>query len=626
MLASSETLEVVRVLKRPHWHESFPPKMLLETGTARDVAEWLAKNVSPPMPMYLASSDRERMLTKMGVSAYLKARKTGMISCEEYVSALIKRIKHHRDLNAFMYMDSMPEQFDCMLQQARALDEKAAKEGIAAIAPLYGLPVPAKGTMATVDLPSSCGVGLLPGYHAKRDAAVVSLLRERHGILLGKTNVPEFAASPITCNYANGRTLNPYNYALIPGGSSGGAAVATAAYLAPIAFSEDTGGSTRLPAYMNQNFGYDPSRNHYPNEGNAGLTYLNDQVGLNARSLEDILAFDAALLGLEAEHQAMAISSPSPYTLRVGLPQWPFVDFFVPEGCANSFEMPHVRIPEDVELKYEAVKEAIRQGGAHVVAAEWATVKSTSLGRTENSLAEVLLGRLINRKPCDTGLMTLMHSFSGQVSQFVTNSLDAPVSVADIIKDSYSVGMCHTPGAFMQGSGHGDETQFRAAIAMQPEIVRVYNSYFDENNVDVILVPGLFSDAPTWEDSAAGTCPLRAWKDGEWTIVSGNLSQCQMPIMFLLKNIPIPKLAVPTGLDTHGRPSGVQLWGRAIPVEHLYDDDYAKTFDLDFLYKARVLVDLIHAKPALRRTDASLIADSLNGCSSGQKRKQANTN
>ena len=73
--------------------------------------------------------------------------------------------------------------------------------------------------------------------------------------------------------------------------------------LAPIAVTEDTGGSTRLPAFFNHNVGYDPSRNHYPNAGNPGMTFTNDQIGLNARSLDDILLLDAALLGRGASEE-----------------------------------------------------------------------------------------------------------------------------------------------------------------------------------------------------------------------------------------------------------------------------------------------------------------------------------
>ena len=140
------------------------------------------------------------------------------------------------------------------------LDAKAAAEGIESIAPLYGLPVPMKGTVATTDFPSSAGSGVLHNYFAIKDADIAALMRTKHAVLMGKTNVPEFAASLQTANYANGRALNPYDHVLTTGGSSGGSASAVATYIAPVAVSEDTGGSTRHPAFQNGNFGYDPTR------------------------------------------------------------------------------------------------------------------------------------------------------------------------------------------------------------------------------------------------------------------------------------------------------------------------------------------------------------------------------
>ena len=84
---------------------------------------------------------------------------------------------------------------------------------------------------------------------------------------------------------------------------------------------------------------------------------------------------------------------------------------------------------------------------------------------------------------------------------------------------------------------------------------------------------------------------------------------CADTTMNTLKNIPIPKLVVPTGLDSTGRPTAVQIWGRATPADQLYEDDFARTADLDFLYTAKVLLEAIQAEPALARVDAPLVAD-----------------
>eukprot|EP01052_Picozoa_sp_SAG31_P041590 SAG31_NODE_6347_length_2053_cov_2.616172_1_plen_403_part_10 len=363
---------------RPAWKPSFPPRQLVLAGDDAAVAAWLGSNVPKMRAPDPTATERERELANFSVAEYIAARKAGAVSCEEYARCLTKRMLYYSYLNAFMYMDNFPDQAEYIVQQAVALDEKVAAAGdVEAIAPLFGLLVPAKGTMATTDFPSSAGNGLLHDCYAKEDAAFVTLLRDRHAVIMGKTNVPEFAASGVTANYSNGRTINPHDHRLIPGGSSGGSGVAVAAHLAAAAVTEDTGGSTRLPAFFNGNFGYDPSRNHYPNSGNPGMTFTNDQIGLNARSLSDILVLDAALLGLGKEHAAAAAARPAADAVRVGLPQWPFVEFTVPVGCADSMGLGSgggVRVSSALESKYDAACAALKKGGVSLVVAEWATV------------------------------------------------------------------------------------------------------------------------------------------------------------------------------------------------------------------------------------------------------------
>jgi len=603
--------DVVRVHKRPAWHPSFPPEELLDTQDVDRLVAWFSEHLPAMRPGDKTLTSRERQLQAMSLTDYVAARKRCEVTCEEYTSALVKRMVHFSYMNAFMYLDSMPQQTEYIVQQARELDKKARDQGVSAIAPLYGLPVPAKGTMATMDFPSSAGHGLLHGCYAKKDAAMVALLRSKHAVIMGKTNVPEFAASFTTANYANGCTMNPYSHELIPGGSSGGAASAVATYIAPLAISEDTGGSTRGPALQNQSFGYDPSRHHYPNDGNAAITYTNDQIGLIARSLEDIIAMDAALLDLEAEHAAHQAAAPPPGDVRVGLPRWPFVEFFVPPGCHSNLGSPHMRLSEAAKTKYEAAKRTLSLAGVSLVEGEWPATQSSSLGSI-NSLAEVLYGRVVNGKPCDTGLLTSTHSFSGQAAQWVSQYLGAEVSLADLISDVHDMGS-HKPGHFLKNSGQMDESQFRYVMAIQPEVVRVYNSYFDAHNVDVILLPGLLCDAVTWKDLVANTCAVQVLESGEWVTKEIDSVHPLSVSMFHLKNIPIPKLMVPTGLDSHGRPTGVQIWGRAVPPERLYDDAYARTCDLAFLHTAKVLIDCIQGNPHLKRVDAPLVAGLLEG-------------
>lgn len=107
------------------------------------------------------------------------------------------------------------------------------------------------------------------------------------------------------------------------GGSSGGSGAAVAAYTATIAITEDTMGSTNTPAARNHLFGYDPPKFHYPNQGNHSLTVRNDQLGVNARNIDDIIAFDVAVLGTaqaRAEAKAYVDSLTKSDILRLVAP------------------------------------------------------------------------------------------------------------------------------------------------------------------------------------------------------------------------------------------------------------------------------------------------------------------
>ena len=285
------------------WSPDFPPKEIEDDDDK--IEEWYQKvflKVKIKKPDNTLT-EREKYIYTLNVNGYVKERRDGKITCEEYASALVKRALYYRYMNQWTYRSY--NLFDKVIKKAKEMDEKAAKNGIESIGPLYGLLVPMKGTAAVVDYPSGSGVGILSGYTPVRDSDMTTLIKKKNGIIFGTTNVPEFAFGYRTANPASGQCRNPYNHRYTVGGSSGGAASAVASYHCAIAISEDTGGSTRVPATCNQNYGFDPSRNHYPNAGNPGLSYLCDQIGLNARTYvkfyspkpkKDILSSNTSLI------------------------------------------------------------------------------------------------------------------------------------------------------------------------------------------------------------------------------------------------------------------------------------------------------------------------------------------
>ncbi|CAJ1331815.1 unnamed protein product, partial [Effrenium voratum] len=248
-------------------------------------------------------TQRQKKLLRMSAQEYVAERKKGDVTCEEYTSLLVKRALYYRYMNQWTFRSY--DLFWKAVQRAKALDKKADAQGVDSIAPLYGLPIPMKGTAAVVDFPSGAGVGVLSSYTPVKNSELTDMILERNGIILGTSNVPEFAASVNTANKASGQCRNPYNHSFCPGGSSGGAGSAVAMFMSPVAVSEDTGGSTRVPALFNGLFGFDPARNHYPNQGNCGMSVTRDQIGVVCRSFQDVLFYDEALM--QERHQAQQL-------------------------------------------------------------------------------------------------------------------------------------------------------------------------------------------------------------------------------------------------------------------------------------------------------------------------------
>merc|ERR550514_1128454 len=156
-------------------------------------------------------TDREKFIYRLSAEDYIRERKAGKLTCEEVALALVKRAMYYRYMNFWIYTSytRFEEKF---VAAARAMDQKAQKEGIESIAPFYGLPIPMKGTAAVVDFPSGAGSGVLSGYTPVRDSELTARIKRQNGLIFGTTNVPEFAAGAITANPASGQTRNPYDH------------------------------------------------------------------------------------------------------------------------------------------------------------------------------------------------------------------------------------------------------------------------------------------------------------------------------------------------------------------------------------------------------------------------------
>lgn len=222
------------------------------------------------------------------------AMAAGEVSSEEVTRAHLDRIAAVDErVHAFLHVLT-----DEALESARAVDRKRASG--APMGPLAGVPLALKDVLTMTGVPTTCGSRVLEGWRPPYDSTVVERLRGSDIVILGKTNMDEFAMGSSTEHSAYGPTRNPWDLERIPGGSGGGSSAALAAFEAPLAIGTDTGGSIRQPAAVTGTVGVKPTYGGVSRYGLVALASSLDQPGPCARTV-----LDAALL-----HEAIAGHDP----------------------------------------------------------------------------------------------------------------------------------------------------------------------------------------------------------------------------------------------------------------------------------------------------------------------------
>jgi aspartyl-tRNA(Asn)/glutamyl-tRNA(Gln) amidotransferase subunit A len=225
-------------------------------------------------------------LTRLTAAELAEQIQTKQVSSVEVVSAHLDRIAEvDQALHAFLHVDT-----DGALAAARAVDEDVAA-GRPPASPLAGVPLAMKDVLTTEGVPTTCGSKILEGWVPPYDSTVAARLRAAGVIILGKTNMDEFAMGSSTENSAFGTVSNPWDLDRIPGGSGGGSAAALAAFEAPLAIGSDTGGSIRQPAAVTGTVGVKPTYGGVSRYGLIAFSSSLDQAGPCARTV-----LDAALL------------------------------------------------------------------------------------------------------------------------------------------------------------------------------------------------------------------------------------------------------------------------------------------------------------------------------------------
>jgi len=462
---------------------------------------------------------KEQTLVKMTFSQWKVERAKGSYSCLDLADALIKRAKYLQyiqKMNHFMYWNTFPQWTDIVRKSAIQYDTLPSDQ----LAPLYCYPIPLKGTMATKHFPSSLGfASIIYNQTAVQDAQIVELLHSLQAVSFGKTNIPELAHIGATGNYHNGIAFSPWNPNAMVGGSSGGSAAAVASYTAAIAMSEDTLGSTNVPAVRNHIFSYDPPKFRYPNDGNPSLSVRNDQIGIMARSMEDLILLDQALVhgdndNLHDDEKNGSLTAHE--RAKRAVEQLQNQEIVI--GCSHIYYQYQMeQLTPSIYHTYEKAKSILRQAG-------YTLLEDNNDCQIEDPMVEVPR----EDNPCSVWYQEL--------ELYVRNYLHLPnVNIWEIVLNGfYDFGTSLTSGWMFGFSTEGgchiidqDTAQLRKDYntIVPARRADVYNRYFDHHqddstaeapkkikrrkgneHVHLIMGPAQLCDSVVWTDDILGTC------------------------------------------------------------------------------------------------------------------------
>ena len=234
-----------------------------------------------------------------------EALSAGSITSVELTEAHLAQIeKVDSKVHAFLHVDR-----ENALAQARDVDAKRKSgEKLSALA---GVPLALKDVLAQKGVPTTCGSKMLEGWRPPYDSTVVAKLKQSGVVILGKTNMDEFAMGSSTENSAYGPTHNPWDLTRIPGGSGGGSAAALASFEAPLAIGTDTGGSIRQPAAVTGTVGVKPTYGAVSRYGLVAFSSSLDQAGPCARTVLDTALLHEVIAGYD-QMDSTSINAPVP--------------------------------------------------------------------------------------------------------------------------------------------------------------------------------------------------------------------------------------------------------------------------------------------------------------------------
>jgi aspartyl-tRNA(Asn)/glutamyl-tRNA(Gln) amidotransferase subunit A len=447
------------------------------------------------------------------------------VSAEEVVRAFLDQVQRHNpQVRAFLLVDA-----DGALAKARAIDARRARGE--PVGRLAGVPVAIKDVLCTKGQRTACGSRILENFVPPYDAFVIRRLREADAVLIGKTNMDEFAMGSSTENSAYQVTHNPWDLERIPGGSSGGSAAAVAACMAPLALGTDTGGSIRQPASLCGIVGMKPTYGRVSRYGLVAFASSLDQIGPFSHDVTDC----ALLLEVIAGHDPMdSTSVDSPVA-----------------AYANSLDtpLPQLRVGVVREWFGEGLDSEVAQSirdAIDVYRKLGATIKDVSLPHSKYGVAAYYL---VATSEASSNLARYDGVHYGYRAKQFDDMIDM-YSRSRAEAFGVEVKRRIMLGTYALSAGYYD-AYYVKALKVRRLIRQDFDSAFED--VDVVVGP---------------TSPTAAFKIGEKT--EDPLSMWLSDIYTITANLAgIGGMSIPCGLTRRGLPIGLQVLAPPFEEERL---------------------------------------------------------
>lgn len=452
--------------------------------------------------------------------------KKGEITIPQVIQAQLEAI-FKREEKYYCYIQVMEEE---AMKQAE-LVQKEIKQGKYANSPLAGVPIAVKDNICTKGIKTTCGSKMLSEFIPPYEATVIEKIKAAGMILIGKTNMDEFAMGSTTETSYFGVTKNPWNIEHVPGGSSGGSAAAVAAEETVLALGSDTGGSIRQPSAFCGVIGLKPTYGRVSRYGLIAYASSFDQIGPIARNVSDCAALFDVILGedkkdstyISIQNETKNISTDSIKGMKIGILKGYLdsdLDNEVKQSILDAIQVFKEKGASFSEFELEAIPYAIP--AYYVIASAEA---SSNLSRYD--------GVKYGYRSAD---------FEGLEELYCHTRSEG---FGDEAKRRIMI------GSFVLSSGYYD-AYYKKALKVKALIKQSFDKAFEQ--FDLILTPTAPTTAPKLGESLID--PLKMYRGDSYT-VSVNLAG-------------LPAIAIPCGNDSKGLPIGLQLIGKPFEEKTLF--------------------------------------------------------